>query len=59
MIILTSKLLTTLPSTAFTARNMVNPLDNLSLYYKNTKILILTILSLLTLYTLIEALSFM
>jgi len=40
-----------------TARNTANPLDSLSLCYKKTKILILIILFLLTLYTLIEALS--
>ena len=54
---LISRSLTTLLSTAPTARNIVNPLDSLSLHYKKTKILILTILILLTLYTLIEALS--
>ena len=50
---------TILLSTAPTARNMVNPLDGLSLYYEKTKILILTILSLLILYILMEALSSM
>jgi hypothetical protein len=53
---LISKLLTTLLGTAPTARNIVNLLDSLSLHYKKTKILILTILYLLILYILIEAL---
>ena len=53
---LTSRLSTTLLSTAPIARNTVNPLDSLSSYYKKTKIPILAILFLL--YTLIEALSF-
>jgi len=38
---------------------MVNPLDGLSLHYKKTKILILTILFLLILCILMEALSSM
>ena len=59
MMMLTSRLLTILLSTAPTARNTANPLNGLSLYYKKTKILILTILSLLTLYTLTKTLSSM
>ena len=54
---LISRLLTTLLSIASTAKNTANPLDGLSSYYKKTKILILTILFLLILYILIEALS--
>ena len=54
---LTIRLLTTSLNTVPTARNIANPLDSLSLYYKKTKILILTILILLILYILIEALS--
>jgi hypothetical protein len=54
---LTSRSLTTLLGTAPTARNMANPLNSLSLYYKKTEILISTILFLLILYILIEALS--
>jgi hypothetical protein len=54
----TSRLLTTLLGTALTARNTVNPLNNLSLHYKKTKILISTIPFLLTLCILTEALSF-
>ena len=57
MTMLINRLLTTLLSTTPTARNIVNPLDSLSSPYKKTKILILTILSLLILYILIEALS--
>ena len=55
---LISRLLTTLLSTAPTARNTANPLGGLSLYYKKTKIPTLTILFLLILYILMEALSF-
>ena len=55
--ILISRLLTTLLSTAFTAKNTANPLNSLSLYYKKTKIPILTILFLLILYILTEVLS--
>ena len=55
---LISKLLTALLGTAFTAKNIANPLDGLSLYYKKIKILILTTLYLLILYILTEALSF-
>ena len=54
---LTNRLLTTLPSTAPTAKNIVNPPDSLSLPYKKTKIPTLTTLYLLILYILIEALS--
>ena len=54
---LISGLLTTLLGTASTVKNIVNPLDGLSSYYKKTKILISTTLYLLILYTLIEALS--
>ena len=54
---LTSRLLTTSLGTASTIKNTVNPLDGLSLHYKKTKILILIILYLLTLYILTKALS--
>jgi hypothetical protein len=54
---LINKLLTTLLSTALTARNIANPLNGLSLSYKKTKTLTLTTLYLLILYILIEALS--
>jgi hypothetical protein len=47
MIILISRLLTTLLSTAPTTRNIANPLDGLSLPYEKTKILTLTTLYLL------------
>jgi hypothetical protein len=39
---LINKLLTTLLSTALTARNIANPLNGLSLSYKKTKTLTLT-----------------
>jgi hypothetical protein len=58
MIILISRLLITSLGTALTIKNIVNPLDGSSLYYKKTKILTLTIPFLLTLCILIEALSF-
>ena len=57
MTILINRLLTTLLSTAPIARNTVNFLDSLSLHYEKTKIPILIILFLLTLCTLIKALS--
>ena len=57
MMTLISRLSTTLLGTAPTVRNIENPLDGLSLYYKKTKIPTLTILSLLTLYILTETLS--
>jgi len=59
MIILISRSLTTSLSTIPTARNTANPLDSLSLHYKKTKILTLTILFLLILCILMETLSFM
>ena len=59
MMMLISKLLITLLGTAPTTKNMVNPLNSSSSHYKKTKILILTILFLLTLCILMEALSFM
>ena len=59
MMTLISRLLTTLLGTAPIARNMANPLDGSSLYYKKTKTPISTILFLLTLCTLMEALPSM
>ena len=57
MTMLINRLLTIPLSTVLIARNIVNPLDGSNLYYKKTKIPILTILFLLILYILIEALS--
>ena len=57
MMMLISRLLTTLLGTTPTTRNTVSLPDGLSLYYKKTKILILTIPFLLILYILTEALS--
>ena len=54
---LINRLSTTLLNTTLTARNIANPLNGLSLPYKKTKILTLTILYLLILYILIKALS--
>ena len=53
-ITLISRLLTILLSTIPTTKNTANLLDSLSLHYKKTKTLILTIPSLLILYTLIK-----
>jgi hypothetical protein len=54
---LISRLLTTLLSTTPIAKNIANPLNSLSLYYKKTKILTLTVLFLLILCILTEVLS--
>jgi hypothetical protein len=56
---LISRSSTTLLNTAPTARNTANPLSGSSSHYKKTKIPISIIPFLLTLYTLIKALSSM
>jgi hypothetical protein len=58
MIILISRSLTISLSTVPIIKNTANPLNSSSLLYKKTKILISIILSLLILYILTEALSF-